>query len=162
MDEILMLDWIRNSCRQHTQRQSSFLIMDSFRARLTPGVTEEVRKAGGVTAVIPGGCTGKIQPLDHVDVSINKPFKTILRGKWIKYIQDEVARLQAEKSQDKVKPPSKQLIVDWVVAACRGISNKKDMVSMVRRLFVIIGIAAKLSGSVDHLSPPCKEGYRKG
>lgn len=48
MDETLMLDWIRNSPSMQTP---SLLVLDRLRA---PGEKKEVRKAGGVTAIIPG------------------------------------------------------------------------------------------------------------
>ena len=48
----------------------SLLVMDSFSAHLTDDVTENFQKNNCTLAIIPGGCTSKVQPLD---VSINKP-----------------------------------------------------------------------------------------
>ena len=41
-------------------------------------------------AVIPGGCTSKIQPLD---VCINKPFKEHFRHLWMNYMQENVSSI---------------------------------------------------------------------
>jgi 5-formaminoimidazole-4-carboxamide-1-beta-D-ribofuranosyl 5'-monophosphate synthetase len=67
-----MLQWIEEIYIKHTKKDRSLLVIDSFRAHLTDAVKKELRKKNVVQAVIPGGCTSKLQPLD---VSINKPFK---------------------------------------------------------------------------------------
>src|SRR5438128_8801238 len=50
----------------------SFLVLDSFRGHLTDMVKETFRKSEIDIAVIPGGLTSKLQPLD---VMINHSFK---------------------------------------------------------------------------------------
>ncbi len=149
MDETLMKDWVLQCFRKYTNRQPALLVLDSFRAHLTDTVKKETRKAGGTLAVIPGGCTSKLQPLD---VSINKPFKAVVRTKWIQHIRDEVTRVnKAKESGDtnaKVKGPGKQQIVDWIVAA---VNNLKEKRVLVQKSFVVTGINTKLNGCDDHL-----------
>ena len=91
VDESLMLDWTKNCFRTRTKRQPSLLVMDSFRCHFTDKVKKEVRKAGGTTAIIPGGCTPVLQPLD---VSINKPFKAAVKTQWVTYIRNEARRVR--------------------------------------------------------------------
>lgn len=72
MDEQLMLRWVSEILVPHTKKDRALLVLDSFTAHKTDAVKKAMRKVNVVPAVIPGGCTSKLQPLD---VSINKPFK---------------------------------------------------------------------------------------
>jgi hypothetical protein len=49
-------------------------------------VKEKLRQGNTELAVIPGGLTSQLQPLD---VSINKPFKVYMRKEWNKWMMDE-------------------------------------------------------------------------
>lgn len=53
--------------------------MDSMRAHITDSVKEAVRKTNSLLAVIPGGTTKYLQPLD---ISVNRAFKVALRTEW--------------------------------------------------------------------------------
>ena len=68
------------------------------------------------------GAWAKFQLLD---VFLNKPFVGICRTKWIEYLQQEVAQLEVG---EKVKPSSKQQVIDWVVQSNNHISQKEDMI----------------------------------
>ena len=57
-----------------------------FSAHLTQGVSDAVKATNTDVAVIPGGLTGILQPLD---VSINKPFKDGLRKRWMHWMATE-------------------------------------------------------------------------
>ena len=144
VDEVMMLDWVCLCYQAFTQRQPSMLVMDSFRAHLTDKVKKETRKATATQAIVPGGCTSVLQPLD---VSVNKPFKSTVRGKWIQYMREEAQKVR-DGSITKISPPSKQLIVDWVAAGVRSLREKTEL---VRKSFVVMGINASLNGSDDHL-----------
>ena len=65
--------WIENvwSVRQ-TSAPRSLLILDSFRGHLINTVKSAFEKQNTDMAVIPGGLTSKLQPLD---VAVNKSFK---------------------------------------------------------------------------------------
>ena len=82
MTEDIMFDWIkecwltRSSYEENPE--SSLLIFDSARSHLTENVKAELKRTSKI-AVIPGGLTRFLQPLD---VSVNKPFKENLRRHW--------------------------------------------------------------------------------
>ena len=63
------------------------LSLDAFVAHLTDGVEVQLLESNLDIRPIPAGCTSKCQPMD---VSINKPFKTVLRRRWVKYFAGAV------------------------------------------------------------------------
>ena len=60
-------------------KPQSLLVWDSFSAHLVDSSKRELRENNTKTAVIPGGLTSVVQPLD---VCLNKPFKDRPRQKW--------------------------------------------------------------------------------
>ena len=60
-------------------RKKSMLVWDSFRAHLSAPILSTLKSLNTEPAVIPGGMTSMVQPLD---VAINKPFKDRTRKKW--------------------------------------------------------------------------------
>ena len=75
MNEEEMLWWIENVwvSRNPFNNSRSMLIMDSFRGHIVNSVKNRLAEKNTNIAVIPGGCTSKLQPLD---VAINKSFKS--------------------------------------------------------------------------------------
>jgi len=81
MNEELVKDWLNTvgskvgglSCRK------SMLVWDSFRPHLSKPIRRTLQSLNTECAIIPGGMTGILQPLD---VCIKKPFKDRLRVKW--------------------------------------------------------------------------------
>jgi transposase-like protein len=75
MNEDEMIWWIENVWTQRARRgvnPRSLLVLDSFTAHKTDAVKKRFREKNTDLAVIPGGLTSRLQPLD---VSLNKPFK---------------------------------------------------------------------------------------
>ena len=58
----------------------TLLVLDLFGAHKTEEVLNTFSANDIVVSMIPGGCTSLVQPLD---VSINRPFKDILRVSWL-------------------------------------------------------------------------------
>jgi hypothetical protein len=75
MNEKEMIWWIENVWSQRARRGNnprSLLILDSFTAHKTDAVKQRFREKKTNLAMIPGGLTSRLQPLD---VSLNKSFK---------------------------------------------------------------------------------------
>ena len=67
--------WIENIWMQRARQGSnprSLLVLDSFSAHKTDPIKRRFRRKNTDLAVIPGGLTSRLQPLD---VSLNKAFK---------------------------------------------------------------------------------------
>ena len=115
-------------------------MLDSFKAHTADSVSEELEKVKSDIAVIPGGCTSKIQPLD---VCINRPFKDSLRKSWVDYMY---AHAPSGATLATIPKPSKQQVVDWVVAAWRDLQQRPEL---VKNSFKVCGISNALDGSEE-------------
>lgn len=62
---------------------SALLMLDQFRAHISKTTKKCFKEVKTHLAVIPGGLTSQLQPLD---VSINKPFKVFMREEWNKWM----------------------------------------------------------------------------
>ena len=61
-------------------RRRGLLVYDVFEAHVTESVKAAIARENTNLAVIPGGLTSLLQPLD---VSLNKPFKDNVRKRWM-------------------------------------------------------------------------------
>ncbi|CAI7913802.1 unnamed protein product [Closterium sp. NIES-54] len=94
MDESLVQDWITQvmvpflkPLRESTgRRREALVVLDSYRAHLTEAVGQTMRMFRLSQAVIPGGCTPLVQPLD---VSINRAFKCGARHRYSSWFEEE-------------------------------------------------------------------------
>lgn len=115
------------------------LVWDAFRGHLTPSVKTSVKTTFNTDmAVIPGGCTSKLQP---ADVSWNRPFKARLAelyDEWLFSGTVEQTRFGNRKA------PPKPLLLRWVAWA--AITPE-----IIIRSFKKCGITSALDGSDDHL-----------
>ena len=81
MDKSLVKDWLNSIWIKvgGLLRKRNLLVWDSFRAHLSDNVKRVLKSSRTDVAVIPGGMTSLLQPLD---VGVNKPFKDNLRQYW--------------------------------------------------------------------------------
>ena len=68
----LWLEKVWSSCPGGLLKKPSLLVCDQFKARVRESTKSLATKLKTHLAVIPGGLTSQLQPLD---VSVNKPFK---------------------------------------------------------------------------------------
>ena len=172
----LTLRWVKEIWLPYTQRKEALLVLDHFSAHLAETVAEKLSDGNTFSAVIPGGCTSVLQPLD---VALNKPFKSHICNEWLKFMEQSVAALEQEQMESDdpfsseseselddgqrqnitelllrrtkpmaVKPASKQTLVNWVETAWNKLKEKPDMVA---KSFVVTGITPKVDGSESDL-----------
>lgn len=116
------------------------LVLDAFRGHLTTGAEKVLRDGGVDFAIILGGMTSALQPLD---VMLNKPFKDCVREMYNQWMAD-----------DNPKTPTGQLcklllatVATWVPQFWRLLPD-----DMVVRAFKICSISNSLDGTeVDML-----------
>lgn len=103
-DEEAMVFWLRNVWRQSSTRR--LLIWDSFSGHKTKSVKQLLTgKYNTDIAIIPGGCTSKLQPCD---VSWNKPFKDNYRELYDEWLFN--GPVSTTKAGNR-RPPEKQLVL---------------------------------------------------
>ena len=89
MNSEMMRDWLESVWKPKIAlskifNQKSIIILDSARAHLTEAVKTEINNYS-IPAVIPGGLTKILQP---IDLSVNKSFKDKLRMEWNKWMKN--------------------------------------------------------------------------
>ena len=134
--EWFKLVWLNAKANRGSRK---YLLYDSFAAHLNTDNVKYLTDRNNLVTIIPGGCTPILQPLD---VMINKPFKDKLRPLFKKWFNQE-AELG---NLPKIKTPSKDLFVSWVMEAW----NEVDA-NIVRQSFKSASITNSLDGSESYL-----------
>ena len=130
-------EWIRKNLR-YSPEERALLVWDSFRGHLTEDVKAVLARRHVDVAVIPGGLTPVLQPLDKC---INKPFKTKVRA------QDQAWMVNGPFTytpSGKKRPPSKEVILQWIHRAWQEIPAE-----LIAHSFKSCGISNALDGTED-------------
>ena len=111
-------------------RQKALAVFDVFKAHQAPEFLEKLEKSDIKVSFVPGGCTGKLQPLD---VSGNKNFKDSLKMNFTTWysntVADEMKKGKAAKDirvdlkLSHIKPKHAR----WVLSACDQLKNNTDV-----------------------------------
>ena len=83
MDEAGVKEWICQCLPRTPRNEQSLLVWDSFRAHLTDEVKADLKWRKIDVAVIPGGLTPVLQPLDK---SLNERLKDNVRRKYLAWM----------------------------------------------------------------------------
>ena len=89
-------------------KKPSLLVCDQFKAHVTESTKRLATKLKTHLAVIPGGLTSQLQPLD---VSVNKPFKGFMHEEWAKWIKAPTHHVILA---GRGKRPSISNVCEWV------------------------------------------------
>jgi len=119
----------------------SLLVMDTASFHVTPSILELLRANNIVPSIIPGGCTGLLQPLD---TAVNKPFKEYLREFTDTYVPER------EKVEDvgRWSVSDKRIMTTHVVAqAWHAFCQQKS--ELICKSFRDVGVALPIDGSRD-------------
>jgi len=113
-------------------------VCDQFKAHLTESTKRLVTKLKMHLAVIPGGLTSELQPLD---VSVNKPFKGFMHEEWAKWSEAPTHHVTPA---GRVKPPSISNVCKWVKNSWQRVKSETIVNSLKK-----CGISNALDGSED-------------
>jgi hypothetical protein len=116
------------------------LVLDSFTAHKTNAVKNRFHEKKTNLAVIPGGLTSRLQPLD---VSLNKPFKAKVRNLYNHWMSEAIKDYTPS---GKIKRPSYSLVANWVKESWEAMDT-----NMIKRSFKCYGVSNNVNGSEDIL-----------
>ncbi|XP_027764709.1 pogo transposable element with ZNF domain, partial [Empidonax traillii] len=142
-DEVMEL-WASRVWREHAACQSGkgMLVLDCHRGHLSDEVLAALSSAGTLPAVVPAGCSSKIQPLD---VCVKRTVKNFLHKKW-----KEQAREMADSTCDS--DILLQLVLCWLAEALEVIGDSPEL---VQQSFLV---ASVLPGPDGTANSPARNG----
>ncbi|NWX35094.1 POGZ protein, partial [Notiomystis cincta] len=136
-DEIMEL-WAARIWKKHMECQrgasKGMLVLDCHRTHLSEEVLAVLSAAGTLPAVIPAGCSSRIQPLD---VCVKRAVKNFLHKKW-----KERAKELADSGCDS--SALLQLLLGWLGEALEILGNSPEL---IRRSFQVASVLPDASGS---------------
>ncbi|XP_026639755.1 pogo transposable element with ZNF domain isoform X3 [Microtus ochrogaster] len=136
-DEIMEL-WSSRVWKKHTacQHGKGMLVMDCHRTHLSEEVLALLSASNTLPAVVPAGCSSKIQPLD---VCIKRTVKNFLHKKW-----KEQAREMADSACDS--DVLLQLVLNWLSEVLGVIGDSPEL---VQRSFLVASVVPGPDGNVN-------------
>ena len=123
-DERIMLMWVDLVLNPYVKKVPPgvvpYLFLDKYGCHYQGSVAKEIEKLGVEWDIIPGGCTGLIQP---IDVGVGKPFKNRMRYKWEDWQMDQMD--DDNGIQDRIVPKkTRRLIGEWALEAWNRIPRE--------------------------------------
>ncbi|CAI7901685.1 unnamed protein product [Closterium sp. NIES-54] len=125
------------------RRREALVVLESYRGHLTEAVGQTMRMFRLSHAVIPGGCTPLVQPLD---VSINRAFKCGVRHRYSGWFEEEGINTTTKFGELNHDIRMSELVLRWIDESWEAIPEE-----LVKKAFVTCGISTPIDGSEDHL-----------
>ncbi|CAI7877376.1 unnamed protein product [Closterium sp. NIES-54] len=125
------------------------LVLDSYHGHLTDAVKAKFGELNIVPAVIPAGCTSKIQPLD---VAVNRSFKAAVRQLYQECFHPVLIAVLFPCVAGNIRKPPPELTLKWISKAWKAVPKE-----LIQRSFLTCGISNALDGSQDNL---CMQHWR--
>ena len=97
---------------------------DQFKAHVTKSTKRLATKVKTHLAVIPGGLTSQLQPLD---VSVNKLFKGFMHEEWAKWTEAPTHHVTLA---GRVKQPSISNVCEWVKNSWQRVKSETTVKSL--------------------------------
>ncbi|KAM6435298.1 pogo transposable element with ZNF domain isoform 2-T3 [Liasis olivaceus] len=137
-DDEIMEVWSSKVWHKHIENQNSkgMLVLDCHRTHLSEEVLSMLSSSSTLPAVVPAGCSAKIQPLD---VCIKRTVKNFVRKKW-----KEQAKEMADSTCDS--DILLQLVLCWLAEALEVIS---DCPELVQQSFLVASVLPGPDGTAN-------------
>jgi len=117
-------------------------VFDLLASQKTDICKERMKILRIIPAIIPGGCTGLVQPCDTV---LNKPFKDHIKAAATRHYDENLERW----TEGKFTASERRIIMTkWVGDAWAAVSKDREA---IMRGFTKAGIAVAIDGSEDDL-----------
>ena len=147
----LLVDWIEKSLVPAFPSGPRLLALDVAKFHSTDQVLSTLRANDILPSMIPPGCTGLVQPLD---VSVNKPFKSILRDVLDDLLDDYEVRHQVNLRElnrlDSSAIGERRILVTHAVAqAWEQFTSSQASKELVISTFRKLGLTLPIDGSCD-------------
>uniref|UniRef100_K7FV89 HTH CENPB-type domain-containing protein n=1 Tax=Pelodiscus sinensis TaxID=13735 RepID=K7FV89_PELSI len=137
----LMLDWLQMVWVKQTgglMRKRSLMVLDAFWCHHMPSVKKRLQQDKTDLAIIPGGMTKMLQPLD---VTVNKTMKDALRRKWNTWLLEGELTFT---TGGHMRTPTLQDVTQWIVDVCVELDP-----AIIRKRFLKCSISNAMDGSKD-------------
>ncbi|NXH78688.1 POGZ protein, partial [Hydrobates tethys] len=136
-DEVMEL-WSSRVWQKHTECQNSkgMLVLDCHRTHLSEEVLSLLSASSTLPAVVPAGCSSKIQPLD---VCIKRTVKNFLHKKW-----KEQAKEMADSTCDS--DILLQLVLCWLAEVLEVIGDSPEL---VQQSFLVASVLPGPDGTAN-------------
>ncbi|NXV38599.1 POGZ protein, partial [Rissa tridactyla] len=136
-DEVMEL-WSSRVWQKHTRCQNSkgMLVLDCHRTHLSEEVLSLLSASSTLPAVVPAGCSSKIQPLD---VCIKRTVKNFLHKKW-----KEQAKEMADSTCDS--DILLQLVLCWLAEVLEVIGDSPEL---VQQSFLVASVLPGPDGTAN-------------
>jgi len=141
MDDDLVKDWVKTvwGRRPGGFSKRSLLVLDAFRCHRSPALLRLLKEDYKTTlAIIPGGLTSVLQPLD---VSINKPMKVLLQRRWNQWYSEGDHSFT---TTGRMRKPELEEICKWIVEAWQQLDP-----NIIVKAFKKCCISNNLDGTED-------------
>ncbi|XP_027686083.1 pogo transposable element with ZNF domain isoform X7 [Chelonia mydas] len=137
-DDEIMEVWSSRVWQKHTECQNSkgMLVLDCHRTHLSEEVLSLLNASSTLPAVVPAGCSSKIQPLD---VCIKRTVKNFLHKKW-----KEQAKEMADSTCDS--DILLQLVLCWLAEVLEVIG---DCPELVQQSFLVASVLPGPDGTAN-------------
>ena len=137
MDDCLTEDYLKRVIG-HFHFSKRLMVWDAFRCHISKATSSVLRRMGIHAAVIPGGCTGLIQP---ADVSWNRSLKCKIQDKYDEWLSNGEHSFT---TNGNMRPPSLLQLVEWIRESWNSIPKVQIEESMKQ-----CGITNCTDGSED-------------
>ena len=126
VEEALVL-WTNKIWHQHvcsrTQPSRSILVLDRHREHMGDQFLTSISGSGTLPAMIPGGCSFSLQPLD---ICVKPVLQRFMLLRWAKFTAGNPKELE-ETSPQQLQANVAQLLVDWMVEALMHLNKLSQL-----------------------------------
>ncbi|XP_062277996.1 pogo transposable element with ZNF domain [Scomber scombrus] len=129
--------WTKRVWQQHvsgpTPHSKSLLVLDRHREHMGDLFLTAVSGSGTLPAVIPGGCSFHLQPLE---VCVRPVLQRFLLSRWAKFVTGDPTELE-ETSPNRLQANVAHLLVDWLVEA---LTHLNKLPNLWKKSFQLTGL----------------------